>query len=120
MWRLEDVDAASAYFHVSVKDMGIGIRPEERDKLFSAFDRLDAGRTRAIEGTGLGLTITHRLLSLMGSELKVRERLRRGLGVSKPRTAARNAWNRSRRGTTTWFFWITVCPVWTGSKRCTG
>ena len=56
---------------ISVQDTGIGIRREEIDKLFSAFDRLDATRTRTIEGTGLGLTITNRLLSMMDSSLEV-------------------------------------------------
>ena len=43
---------------VAVKDTGIGIRPEEMDKLFSAFDRLDVVRTRGIEGTGCENTTT--------------------------------------------------------------
>ena len=61
----------SADIFVAVSDTGIGIKPEEMARLFSAFDRLDAKRTRHIEGTGLGLPITQRMLALMGSELKV-------------------------------------------------
>ena len=57
--------------YVAVIDTGIGIKPEEMDKLFSAFDRLDAKRTRTIEGTGLGLSIVTRMLDLMGSKLEV-------------------------------------------------
>ena len=57
--------------YVAVTDTGIGIKPEEMDKLFSAFDRLDAKRTRTIEGTGLGLSIVTRMLDLMGSKLEV-------------------------------------------------
>lgn len=56
---------------VAVTDTGIGIKPEEMDKLFSAFDRLDSNRTRTIEGTGLGLSIVSRMLELMGSKLEV-------------------------------------------------
>ncbi len=56
---------------VSVSDTGIGIRDEERDKLFSAFDRLDLGRTGNIEGSGLGLAISERMLKYMGSEMKL-------------------------------------------------
>ena len=57
--------------YVAVKDTGIGIREEDMDKLFSAFDRLDVSRTHGIEGTGLGLAITSQMLRLMDSELKV-------------------------------------------------
>ena len=42
------------------------------EKLFAAFDRLDAEKTRKIEGTGLGLNITQQLLQMMGSRLEVR------------------------------------------------
>ena len=57
--------------YVAVTDTGIGIRKEDMDKLFSAFDRLDPQRTRSIEGTGLGLSITRQLLNMMDSELYV-------------------------------------------------
>ena len=56
---------------VRVQDTGIGIREEERDKLFSAFDRLDLDHTKNIEGTGLGLAITRRMLEQMGSTIHV-------------------------------------------------
>ncbi len=57
--------------YISVKDTGIGIREEDREKLFSAFERVDEKRNRNIEGTGLGLNITAGLLRLMGSQLVV-------------------------------------------------
>ncbi len=57
---------------VSVEDTGVGIREENIQKLFHAFDRIDAERTRKIEGTGLGINITQRLLKLMGSGLDVK------------------------------------------------
>lgn len=56
---------------VEVRDTGIGIKPEDIEKLLSAFQRVDEGRNRNIEGTGLGLSITGQLLQLMGSELKI-------------------------------------------------
>ncbi len=56
---------------ISVEDTGIGIRESEKNKLFSAFDRLDLERTRNIEGSGLGLAITQRMLSFMGSEIEL-------------------------------------------------
>ena len=57
--------------NVSVKDTGIGIKDEDLIKLFSAFERVDEKRNRNIEGTGLGLNITQRILRLMNSELEV-------------------------------------------------
>ncbi len=65
-------------FIVSVKDTGIGIRPEDINRLFSAFQRVDEVRNRTIQGTGLGLNISRKLLSLMGSELKVTSEYGRG------------------------------------------
>ncbi|QFJ55769.1 response regulator [Pseudobutyrivibrio xylanivorans] len=56
---------------VSVEDTGMGIKPEDMDKLFNSFERADEKRNRTIEGTGLGMSITTNLLSLMGSKLNV-------------------------------------------------
>ena len=56
---------------VSVKDTGIGIKPENMKKLFAEFERIDEERNRNIEGTGLGMAITQNLLRLMNSSLKV-------------------------------------------------
>ena len=55
----------------SVKDTGIGIKQEDISKLFSAFERIEEKRNRAVEGTGLGMNITQRLLNMMGSSLNV-------------------------------------------------
>jgi len=52
----------------SVSDTGHGIAPELRERLFTAFDRLDA-ETRGIEGTGLGLTLSKTLIEAMGGTL---------------------------------------------------
>mgnify|MGYP001074527904 FL=1 len=51
---------------VHVDDDGIGIPPEERESVFSAFTRLDRSRDRATGGYGLGLAITRRVLELHG------------------------------------------------------
>ncbi|MBR1396919.1 MAG: response regulator, partial [Selenomonadaceae bacterium] len=56
---------------VKVTDTGIGIKPEDLNKLFNAFERIEEERNRTIEGTGLGMNITQQLLSLMGSKLTV-------------------------------------------------
>ena len=54
-----------------VCDTGIGIREEDLEQLFTAFERLDEKRNRKIEGTGLGMSITTQLLEMMGSQLEV-------------------------------------------------
>ena len=56
---------------ISVTDTGIGIREEDLDKLFNSFTRLEEGRNRNIEGTGLGLNITQSLVSLMNGSIDV-------------------------------------------------
>lgn len=68
--RCED-DENSIILHVAVKDTGIGIKPEDMEKLFSKFERIEEKRNRNIEGTGLGMTITKNLLEMMGSSLQV-------------------------------------------------
>ncbi len=62
-------DLIKIYF--SVKDTGIGIKQEDIQKLFSAFERIEEKRNRSVEGTGLGMNITQRLLNMMGSSLNV-------------------------------------------------
>ncbi|MCR4990691.1 MAG: response regulator [Lachnospiraceae bacterium] len=64
--------------HVEVRDTGIGIRQKDMEKLFESFERLDVVKNRTIEGTGLGMSITTRLLNLMGSELNVESKYGEG------------------------------------------
>ena len=56
---------------VSVADTGIGIHEEDMEKLFAGFQRLDLQQNRDIEGTGLGLTITKRLVDMIGGTISV-------------------------------------------------
>ncbi|MBR4724503.1 MAG: response regulator [Lachnospiraceae bacterium] len=53
----------------SVRDTGIGIKPEDMDKLFSAYERLDEQRNAGTVGTGLGLDISRQFVELMGGKL---------------------------------------------------
>ncbi len=68
--KTED-EAESILLKVAVKDTGIGIKKEDLERIFSEFERVDEARNRSIEGTGLGMSITRRLLRMMGSDLKV-------------------------------------------------
>ncbi|MFI3198010.1 MAG: PAS domain S-box protein [Methylococcaceae bacterium] len=54
-----------------VSDTGIGIEPDQIDRLFKVFEQLDISTTRKYEGTGLGLAITKRLAQLMGGDVGV-------------------------------------------------
>lgn len=56
---------------VSVSDTGIGIKPEDIDKLFQSFQQLDSKRNRNIEGSGLGLAISKQLVELMNGKIWV-------------------------------------------------
>lgn len=61
-----------------VKDTGIGIKKEDIASLFDAFQRFDSKKTRSIEGTGLGLTITKQLIDLMDGEISVESEYGKG------------------------------------------
>ncbi|MDO4798257.1 MAG: ATP-binding protein [Coriobacteriales bacterium] len=63
---------------VAVKDTGIGIRQKDLDKLFTKFQRLDMERTSTVEGTGLGLVITQRILEMMGGGIDVQSEYGKG------------------------------------------
>lgn len=56
---------------IGVSDTGKGIKEHDKAKLFTAFERLEEKENRGIEGTGLGLPLSQRILQKMGSELKV-------------------------------------------------
>ena len=53
----------------SVRDTGIGIKPDNQKKVFEAFSQEDSSVTRKFGGSGLGLAISKRLINLMGGEL---------------------------------------------------
>jgi len=65
----EHNDPALATLRFVVKDTGIGISQQAHDEIFKAFSQAEPGTARKYGGTGLGLTITQRLLGLMGSQI---------------------------------------------------
>ena len=61
-----------------VKDTGIGIAPEDRQKLFEAFYQVDSELSRHYEGTGLGLALTRQLARLHGGDVTVESAVSQG------------------------------------------
>ncbi len=62
----------------AVRDSGIGIAPENQARIFSEFTQAESSTTRRFGGTGLGLTISARLVALMGGELQLTSVLGQG------------------------------------------
>lgn len=71
-------DGEDAILQYSVKDTGIGIKPEDIGKIYDAFRRFDEEKNRNEEGTGLGMTIAGQFLKLMGSELHIESEYEKG------------------------------------------
>lgn len=65
------VKASGNYLVSSVSDTGIGMKPEEKEKLFSEFFRAKNKDTRGISGTGLGLTIVKRIVESYHGKIEV-------------------------------------------------
>ncbi|NQU24860.1 MAG: response regulator, partial [Candidatus Nealsonbacteria bacterium] len=61
-----------------VTDTGIGMEPEDMDRLFQPFVQVDASHTRRFGGTGLGLSISGRLAKMLGGRIDVQSRPGRG------------------------------------------
>ncbi|HMW06800.1 MAG TPA: CHASE domain-containing protein [Leptospiraceae bacterium] len=64
--------------HFSVRDTGIGIDPKNSKRIFQAFTQEDSSTTRKYGGTGLGLTISNRILNTMNSQLELESELGKG------------------------------------------
>ncbi len=60
-----------ATLSVAVRDQGIGISPEDQATIFNPFEQADGSHTRHFEGTGLGLTLTKRLVEMHGGRIEL-------------------------------------------------
>ena len=59
-------------FRIEVEDTGVGIRPEDMERLFHEFEQLDAGTAKKHQGTGLGLALTRRIVEAQGGTVEAR------------------------------------------------
>ena len=63
---------------IAVADSGIGIALEEQSRIFEEFTQVDRGPSRRLDGTGLGLALTKRMVELIGGSIRVESRLGHG------------------------------------------
>jgi signal transduction histidine kinase len=70
--------AGAELIAMAVADTGIGMTPEQMDRLFQAFVQVDDSTTRKYRGTGLGLAISRRFCQMMGGDITVASNIGRG------------------------------------------
>jgi len=95
---VDSVDIDSQKIHFIVSDTGIGIAPEKLKTIFDSFSQADTSTTREFGGTGLGLTISKRLIEMMGGRIWVESEVGVGsqfhfttvLGISGPKEVVEN------------------------------
>jgi len=72
------MDSDDVMLRFSIEDTGQGMKPEDKERLFSEYMRFNAQANRATEGTGLGLNITKRLVEMMDGTIDVKSEYGKG------------------------------------------
>ncbi|MDR2701335.1 MAG: response regulator [Spirochaetaceae bacterium] len=89
--RLTDITNGICTIKVSVSDTGIGISPEQQEKIFQSFEQAESSTTRKYGGTGLGLAISKSIVEMMGGSLWVESEPEKGAVFSFTIQARRGA-----------------------------
>jgi signal transduction histidine kinase/ActR/RegA family two-component response regulator len=76
--RFERTRSDRGRYSFAVRDTGIGIKPDQKEKLFEAFSQGDSSTSRKYGGTGLGLTISRLLVEKMGGNMSVQSEFGKG------------------------------------------
>lgn len=76
--RIGDTSPAPGCLEISVSDTGTGIPPDKLEAIFASFTQADSSTTRKYGGTGLGLTISRRLVEMMGGKIWAESTLGKG------------------------------------------
>lgn len=74
----EKLEKENLLLKIAVEDTGVGVKEKDIDRIFETFNRLDMKASRNEEGTGLGLAVTHQLVSMMGGKLEVKSEYGKG------------------------------------------
>ncbi|MCX7143223.1 MAG: ATP-binding protein [Proteobacteria bacterium] len=69
---LADQGSLDLLVRFEVRDTGVGIAAQDQDRIFNLFEQVDGSSTRRYDGTGLGLTLSKRLIKLMGGMINVK------------------------------------------------
>ncbi len=141
--RIKAETQDSQTVEIIVKDTGIGVDPNQKDQLFDAFYQVDSSHTRKFGGSGLGLSISHKLVKQQGGEIWIDSQPGQGTTVGftvKLKKAGSEIWppyvpdplwkgksalvvddHPTARGIVKtyleeWGFQVTDCPLLTGAE----
>ncbi|AEF80730.1 hybrid sensor histidine kinase/response regulator [Leadbettera azotonutricia] len=76
--KAETLEKDTVWMEITVSDTGIGIKSEDMNTIFENYSQVDTNSNRKIEGTGLGLPITKRLIEMMGGHLSATSEYNKG------------------------------------------